>query len=154
MGRRHQTKKLLGLVGAPLAGHAVRQGDHGLVHLPAHDLELADVDVVDGHLGKALLSGWVRSRANLKEEAAGLWDVQVEVGLLSPGRHHHEPAQGELATRRFHTGAAGLEVGEGVVEADVLLAVQVQVGLALVVAVECGLDIKDIICPYLIQTDT
>ena len=70
--------------------------------------------------------------------------MQVEVRLLPPRRHHHESAQRELAPRRFHTCAARLEVGECVVEADIFLAVQVEVCLTLVVAVDCRLKVKGV----------
>ena len=142
VGRSHQPEQFLRLVGAPLPWNAVWQRHHGLVHLPADDLELADVDVVDGHLGEALLGGGVGSGSDLQQEAASLRHVHVEVGLLPASRHHDEAAQGELAPWRLHACAACLEVCQRVVEADVLLAVQVEIGLALVVAVDSSLHVS------------
>ena len=138
----HQPEQLFSLVGTPLAWHAVRQRHHGLVHLPADDLELADVDVVDGHLGEALLGGGVGRGSDLQQEAASLRHVHVEVGLLPASRHHDEAAQGELPPWRLHACAACLEVCQRVVEADVLLAVQVEIRLALVVAVDRSLHVN------------
>ena len=45
-------------------------------------------------------------------------------------RYASLPAERELSAGGLDAGAASLEVGQGVVETDILLALQVQVGLA------------------------
>ena len=140
MRRSGQAKQFLCLVWAPLPGDAVRERYHRLCHLPRRNLELADVDVVDRQFGQALLGRGVGSRAYLEEVVTVLGKVQVEVGLFSSCRHHDVASEWKFTSRCLHTGAACLEVCQGIVEADVFLTVQIKIGFSLVIRFDCGLN--------------